>query len=347
MTKLSNDIVTFAKGNTDFYEATSRYFQFENERTADNNEKLNNAFFAEIERQSGVSREGIDQSAWAQHPSVRWAAMAVVDAAINAIIPVTILPQFGMFADFRTLGAGDVIKFKIQPRQFYTVSRGGRGERVTFRQKHYAGDVVIAPVEHLVTVYTDMYRVLAGLEDVAEFLRWVLASVEQAMYGDALTALTTGLGALTDTALNVTGAFDMKTLVKMCETVTVRNGGVKPVVTGSTVALMNVLPDSSLGYRMNANADGASIRLVKDVMAYDIMPLAPAANAAGALVLPDNQIFVVAPAVDKLVKGGLVTTMSNSNGFYDNADITSNFTYRKSWGFEFASAATAGIYTIQ
>lgn len=345
--KLSNDIVNFAKGNTDFYEATSRYFQFENERTADNNEKLNNAFFAEVERQSGVAREGVDASAWAQHPSVRWASYAVIDAAINAIIPVTILPQFGMFADFRPLGAGDIIKFKVQPRQFYTVSRGGRGERVTFRQKHYAGDVVIAPVEHIVTVYTDMYRVLAGLEDVAEFLRWVLASVEQAMYGDALSALMTGLNGIGDTALNVTGAFDMQTLVKMCQTVQVRNGGAKPIITGSAVALMNVLPDSTLGYRMNANADGASIRLIKDVMAYDVMPLAPAGDANGELVLPDDMIFVVSPAVDKLVKGGLVTTMSNTNGFYDNADLTSNFTYRKSWGFEFASAATAGIYTIE
>lgn len=122
--KLFDSVVNFAAGNTDFYEAASRYFQFENERTAENNEKLNAAFFAEVERKAGVAREGMEISAWMSNPSVRWSAFSVVDATINAIIPVTILPQFGMFADFRTLGYGDVFKVKIMPKQFYTVSLG-------------------------------------------------------------------------------------------------------------------------------------------------------------------------------------------------------------------------------
>lgn len=53
-----------------------------------------------------------------------FASMAVIDAVINTIIPVTILPQFGMFADLRTAGYGDIVKFRVQPRGFYTVSRG-------------------------------------------------------------------------------------------------------------------------------------------------------------------------------------------------------------------------------
>lgn len=40
------------------------------------------------------------------------------------------------------------------------------------------------------------------------------------------------------------------------------------------------------------------------------------------------------------------TALTNSNNFYDNADLTQNFTYRKEWGFEFASAATAGKYLV-
>lgn len=122
--KLSAEIVNFAAGNTDFYEAASRYFQFENERTAENNAKLNSAFFAEVERKAGVAREGMDASAWMSHPSVRWSAFAVVDATVNAILPAVILPQFGMFADFRTIGYGDVFKVKVMPKQLYTVSMG-------------------------------------------------------------------------------------------------------------------------------------------------------------------------------------------------------------------------------
>lgn len=38
--------------------------------------------------------------------------------------------------------------------------------------------------------------------------------------------------------------------------------------------------------------------------------------------------------------------MTNTNQHFDNADITSNFTYRKEWDFVYASAAKAAIYTI-
>ena len=55
-----------------------------------------------------------------------FAAFAIIDATINAIIPEVILPQFGMFADFRTAGYGDIVKFKIMPRSFYTVSLGNK-----------------------------------------------------------------------------------------------------------------------------------------------------------------------------------------------------------------------------
>ena len=42
----------------------------------------------------------------------------------------------------------------------------------------------------------------------------------------------------------------------------------------------------------------------------------------------------------------MTTTLSNSNQFYDNADLTTNFTQRVEWGFMFATSAYTGVYTI-
>ena len=42
----------------------------------------------------------------------------------------------------------------------------------------------------------------------------------------------------------------------------------------------------------------------------------------------------------------MTTTLTNSNDFYDNADISQNFTMRKGYAFEFVGAAYAGSYTI-
>ena len=343
---LSQEIVQFANGNTDFYVAFQDYYFNRDKMTSENHDKIHNAFFAEIEGKSGVAREGLSTEAWVSHPSVQWAAFAVVDATVNAILPQVLTPAFGVFADFRFVSLGDVVKFKVMPNQFFTVSKGGTGERTTHRQKDFAADIVVSPIEHIVTVYTDMYRVLAGKEDIADFIYRVVLSVEQAMYGDALNALTTGLAAIPAGAYSFTGAFDMKTLVKMAETVQVFNAGVRPVIAGSAVALMNVLPDSTLGFRGNYDANGGSIDLIKNVMGFDVLRLDNAAAKNGGLVLPDNQIFVVSPTQDKLIKGVVSNALTNSNQFYDNADLTQNYTTRKNWEFVYASSAKAGIYTI-
>ena len=274
------------------------------------------------------------------------ASFAVVDATVNAILPQVLTPAFGLFTDFRFVSLGDVVKFKIMPNQFFTVSKGGTGERTIHRQKDFAQDIIVAPVEHIVTVYTDMYRVLAGKEDIADFVARVVLAIEQAMYGDALNALMTGLTNLPSGTYNYSGAFDMKTLVKMAENVQVYNAGVRPIIAGSATALMNVLPDSTLGYRGNYDANGGSIELIKNVYGYDVIKMDNAAAQGGGLVLPDNKIFVVSPAQDKLVKGVVSNALTNSNQFYDNADLTSDYTTRKMWEFVYASAAKAGVYEI-
>ncbi len=341
---LSNEITTFAS-NVDFYVAFQDYYMNRDKMTSENTEKLQNSFFAEMEAKSGVSRSGLSVDAWIAHPSVKWAAFAVVDAVVNAILPKVVTPAFSTFADFRFTSYGDIVKFRVMPSQLYTVSKGAHGERTTFRQKDYAQDVIVAPVEHIVTVYTDMYRVLAGKEDVTEFISRVVLAIERAMYSDAVNAMVTALDTIPAGDLNVTGAFSMKKLVKMAESVQVANAGVKPVIAGSATALLNVLPDSSLGYRGNFDADGGSIQLIKNVVGYDILRLEQAQGKNG-LVLPDDKLFVISPAQDKLIKGVVTNALTNSNQFYDNADITSNFTMRKDWDFVYASSAKAGIYKI-
>lgn len=196
-------------------------------------------------------------------------------------------------------------------------------------------------------MYRRLYNVLADTDNVADFMTWVIASLRTDMYTEALTALTTGLAGIPNGSLNVTGAFDMKTLVKMCETVQYRNGGVRPVIAGSATALMNVLPDSTSGYRMNVPGDGdGRIELLRSILGYDVLKLDNAVTTAGELILPDNKVYVISPSQDKLIKGVMSTTLSNSNEFYDNADLTQNFTLRACYGFLYASAAYAGIYTI-
>lgn len=208
--------------------------------------------------------------------------------------------------------------------------------------------MVVSPIEHIVTVYADMYRVLAGKEDIAEFVRTVVVSIEIEMNKDAVAALNAGLSAGTyPTQFLETGAFDAKKLIALGQRVQAYNMMAKPVVIGTAAALANVLPDSTLGYRGNFDANGGSVKVMKDFYGFDLIeiPQMPTGVNYG-LALDDNKLYVVSPAMDKLVKGVMSNTLTNSNQFYENADLTQNFTMRKSWAFEFVSAAFAGCYTI-
>lgn len=192
-----------------------------------------------------------------------------------------------------------------------------------------------------------MYRVLSGKENVSDFIALVVMSIQQDMYAEALNALTTGLTAVTNgTSLTHTGAFDMKTLIKMAEEVQVRNAGVRPVIAGSAVSLMNVIPDSASGYRMYVDGNGGAVELIRGVFGFDVLKLDQALAKNGGMVLPDDTLFIVSPNQDKLVKGAVSSSLNNSNQFYDNADITSNYTHRMNYAFEYASAAKAGIYKV-
>jgi len=234
------------------------------------------------------------------------------------------------------------------PRGVYTVSRTANGQRTAFRQKKYAGDVELAPVTRMLTIYVDQLRVLCGKESLPEFLNLVMLSVQNEMYKDGLAALTTGIASAVygDSVLAATGAFDMGKLLKMCEKVQALNGGAKPIITGSATALTNVVPDASAGYRMNTDANRGSIEVLRSAYGYDIVKMDNAVNAAtGNLVLPDDAIFVVSPSQDKILKGVMSSALTNSNDYYENADLTQNFTYRKGWNFAYATAAYAGYYS--
>lgn len=120
---LSANLVKFAQGDTTFYEAAIDYFH---NPDSTKSELLNKAYFAEVERQSKVERDGLNTVAWVKHPAVGWAAMAIVENTINAILPKVFTNTFSLVTDIRTAGVGDMVKFKIRPNSFYsyTVSKG-------------------------------------------------------------------------------------------------------------------------------------------------------------------------------------------------------------------------------
>lgn len=54
------------------------------------------------------------------------ATFAVINAAVNVVLPGYVQATFAPFVDFRTVGYADVVNLKIPPKTLYTVSKGNK-----------------------------------------------------------------------------------------------------------------------------------------------------------------------------------------------------------------------------
>lgn len=363
MAKLPMNVVNFAAQTADsalVYELFQDYFchymdetQKRNIGAYDNShalsekeQKMHEQLLSEVQKLSGAEITADNAKMMAKNPMVTWATFAVVEAMIDAILPLTLINSIGTYTEIRNIGFGDSASFDIAPRSLMTVSQGANAQRTSFVQKQFKTTKTLTATNHVITTQVSMYKVLCGNESLAEFVRKAVLSIETEMTKDAYGAFRTGLTALTMPAnLKVTG-YSQADLLKICERVTAYNGGAKAVIIGTASAIANILPNGADGWRIITEGSNMGIHLIKNFFDYDIMVLPQVATGNFAtfdMALNDNEIYIVSPQSDKLVKGVLEgSDLTNSNDYYDNANLTSNATINKRWAFEFLSNAVAG-----
>lgn len=322
MNKFLPNLTQFSEGNEKPYEMMrDYYFHYMGVKAkknlgeydgtvslSDKEDKMHEALINEIERVSGQSLPaGMNYAHFSQNPMVKWATFAVVDMMIDAILPETVIQTLDVYTDIKTVGFGDSASFTVKPRSLFTVSESSNAQRTGFIQKQFSATKTLVAVNHQITVEVSLYSVLAGKENLAEFVRKAVISIETAMTVDAYGALNAGLTAATvPSALTVSG-YTQDALLTLCQTVTAYNQGAKAVIVGTTKALSSVLPNAANGYRIVTNSETMGIQLIKNFFDYDILELPQVAtgNADYGLALDDTKIYVVSPTSDKLIKGNL------------------------------------------
>lgn len=318
---------------------------------AEKEDKMNTMLKKEILRHAGVrDLDAFPVETWANHPNVRWATFAVVGALIDMVLPQVIVDSVGLYTDIRTIGFGDSAAFDIEPRDLFVISKAGRSQRTSEIRKQFRGQVTVLPENRAITVQVSLYKVLAGQESLANFVMKAINSLEAEVTRDVYNVFNTAMEALDavgDDALRVAG-YTQTALVELAQTVSAWNGGRKAIICGTQAALVNVLPNDT-GYRFALDSEYVKLGYIKTAFGYDVLALPQVADYTTdfKLALDDNNIYVISPSSDKLVKLVLEgSTLSNVGGVYDNANLTQNATMWKAWGAAIATSSVAGIITI-
>lgn len=367
MNRIPSNVLEFAGDKRDIYELFTDYYchhvnQFhkgkfsvlETKTLNEKEELINKAYFSEIERMSRVpfdevfaTKENLDK--YCGHPSVKWAAFAVISAMVDAVLPLTLIDSIGLYTDQRTIGWGDSAAFDVKPRDLFVVSKHGRQRRRAEIQRQFVSQVTILPELREVTVGVPLYRVLAGLESLAEYVYKVVRSVETEITLDVYNAMHTAMENLPTTpanqALRVVG-YSQDTLVELAQKVEAFNFGAKPIIVGTKRAINKILPDNA-NYRYTLTGEGSEytqIGYIRQISGYDIFELPQVANWQNPYetALDDSKIWIISPSSQKIVK--LVyegSTLSNTDGTFDNANLYQTSTLFKSWGVGIATNAIA------
>jgi hypothetical protein len=212
------------------------------------------------------------------------------------------------------------------------------------------GQVTVIPEWHQITVGVNFYNVLSGKESLANFVMKAARSIETQMTLDTygvFAAAMTALDSTTTTGLRVSG-FSQANLVRLCEQVKAWSLGAQPIVMGTQLALVNILPDDA-NYRYYLSDPYAALGYMPTAFGYDVMKLNQIADLTTpfGLALANDRIWIVAPSSQKIVKLCIEgNTLSNTTGVWENADLTQSSTLIKSWKAAVATNAISAVITL-
>lgn len=308
---------------------------------------INQAILDEVIRRSGVPESQTSNMAtFASHPSVTWATFAVITTLIDTAVPISLDRLIAPWADIRYGGYGDSFKFTSASTGFLKVTRAGRAQRLAERQRIVRGEFMVETEPHMLTLETDLYRLLLGLDSLAEMTAAVTRSMANAIAGEALAALGTAVTELPTGAdgLLVNG-YTQDDLVKLINRVAAYNGGGIPWIMGSLPAVSKILPEATLA-SISVDSDYFALGHVTRAMNSPVYVLPPAPLGAPYGTAPSDDIIYIMPVFGKPIKVGVGGEMRHQSGQFDYADLTQTTTMWKDFGVLAATGTVFGAIRL-
>lgn len=332
-------------------------FSFNDKNSQEAKAQTINALFSDIlQNRTGYKIEdmamngdmGYATTQFANLDVVRVFANQIQDYLIEMVLPETLWGDFNLFADIKFGGYTDSFSFDIESNELFTVPRAGYRQNYTPAQRLEDTTVTLVPVNHQITVATNLAEILAGRQFLARYLMKAVRSIEtQMMYDVYDTVIQATDQAIMPPDLVMTN-FTETAAITMAERITAWNNGRKALFVGTPVALKKILPDSQ-ATRILLDDSYVKIGQLQQFNNYDVMPIGQIADYTKPgykLKLKDDIIHVVSIGSDKILKMAVGNTMSYQNGPYDNADRTILGTVCKPWEVMCATNSVVGTILL-
>jgi hypothetical protein len=339
----ANDQMDLLIGFKDLYSNITKKGEFSTAKSLDEkNETIHNSIKKAVLKMMGVPSE--NEKSVANTTYYRELTCAVVANLIDSILPDTIIGTFGNFADVAVGGYGDSFKWDIRPSDLFTVTKAGNGKRNAFAQRQFNGIATLIPENHMITVEEDLYRILAGKRNLAEYAVKLMQSMEAEIAYDVYAAVDALYGTMPAQFKEASWGED--SFVTLCQRVAAFNTGSHPVVFGTKLALSHIVP-SNVIYNDRLGEEyyrTGYLGIFKGTQLFEISQKANWTSSTYALRLNDEKLYVISTGVNKLVKVALEgdTLTYADAGVNTNANLTQTSTINKKWAAAVISNAYCG-----
>ena len=360
MIRIPDNVLRFSNGNVDLYKAWGDYFNHyravnfkanvdydRNVSFEEKTEKLHKAIEARIGEVAGINNTGFSDAVWKTNPNYRWATFAVIGSMIDMVIPEVVVDDFMQFAEVRNGGFGDNFVFDIASSDLFIVSKGANGKRHTFAQRQFNGQVTLIPEPRFVTVEEDLYRILCGKRNLAEYAMKCALAMEKELSIDVYKAINDTYATLPTNFKEA--SFTVDGFVELAQRVQAANGGARCVVFGTKLGLSKILPSNDY---LKAQLGDTYNRMgyLTTFMGVDLFEIPQKIDdTAGdySFALEDDKLYFISTGVQKLVKIGFEgDTTPITDGQYANANLTQVTTLQKRWAVGIATNAKHAIMDV-
>lgn len=318
---------------------------YDTSKTLDEKEVLVNAAIdREIANLMKVDCSFLDKEAYATNPTYQWAKFAVINKLVDMIIPDVVKEDYMQVANTQTIGYGDSAVFDIKSGDLFTVVKNGNSRRHVEAQRQFTGQKAIVPTNHTITTEVDLYRVLAGKENHAEYAMKVVLSIESEIATDIMAAVKDSFNTLT--ANFKENAYSETAFKKLAARVGAANGGAKAVAIGTELGLGTIMPTNDY-LKMGLGETYSKIGYLPVFKNVPLIALAQKIDWSSAdydFALDDSYIYMISPQTQKLVQvvfeGG---TLSIADGQFANSNLTQKVSLHTRYAVALITNAKYGI----
>ena len=313
---------------------------------AEKEQKINEAIHEEIVKRSNLP-EGTSVADKASNPLVQWATFAIITNLVDSVIPESLSRYIGLWADVQYGGYGDIFEFRRGFAGVLKVTKAGHAQRLSELQRIVKAGVIVRPENHMLTMETDLYRLMLGLDSVAEMTAIVTRSMAEAIATEAFSALANAVSALpTDATLGlvVTG-YTQKALMKLIGKVQAYNGGMTPWIVGTAAALSEIIPTATYA-SLPVDSRYFALGHVTQALGSPVFVLPQLAGTALYTTALSDAILYIMPVSGKPIKVAVGGEMQYESATYANANLKKTVTMQKDFGVAAVTGMVFGVMNL-